>query len=77
MMATNAIHKTGDISREEPNLCIIHNKDAENYIGTWVFGLANFVNVKFPKATTRELTDEEKRVWHGNKYWNITSLANC
>lgn len=33
MMATQAIHRLGDISREEPDLCVIHSEDAENYIG--------------------------------------------
>lgn len=66
MVATKAIHKFGDISREEPDLCIIHSEDAENYIGNWVtrFG---FFDVKFPKSTTRELTDDEKERWHGQQ----------
>ena len=59
MMATTAIHQLGDISREKLDLCIIEGEEGENYIGQWVEGYG-FINVKFPKATTRELTGEEK-----------------
>ena len=58
MMATKATHKLGDISRDKPDLCIIYREDDENYIGNWITGLG-FIDVKFPKATTRELTSEE------------------
>ena len=58
MMATKAIHKMGDISKDELNLCHIHDEDEENYIGNWVTGYG-FINVKFPKNTTRELTEDE------------------
>ena len=58
MMATTAIHKLGDISNDTPDLCYIHDEDDENFIGMWATGLG-FINVKFPKTTTRELTDEE------------------
>ncbi|OGZ20805.1 MAG: hypothetical protein A2654_00235 [Candidatus Nealsonbacteria bacterium RIFCSPHIGHO2_01_FULL_43_31] len=64
MMATKAIHKLGDISRDKPDLCVIHSEDEENYIGNWVTGF-RFVEVKFPKATTRELTEEEKDKYDG------------
>ncbi|MEK9134808.1 MAG: hypothetical protein AAB451_00665 [Patescibacteria group bacterium] len=64
MMATKAIHLLGDISSKTPNLCSIHGEDDENYIGNWVEGFG-FINVKFPKATTRELTQEEKDKWDG------------
>lgn len=58
MMATTAIHKLGDISSEEPDLCYIKDEDEENYIGSWVEGMG-FIEVKFPKETTRPLTKEE------------------
>ena len=58
MMATEAIHQLGDISRNKPDLCIISSEDDKNYIGSWITGLG-FIKVKFPKATTRELTAEE------------------
>lgn len=64
MMATTAIHQSGDISGKAPDLCIVSDEDANNYIGNWVWGFG-FVNVKFPKATTRELTPEEVEKYHG------------
>lgn len=60
MMATKAIHNLGDISREKPSLCLIHSEDEENYIGHWMEGMG-FIDVKFPKDSTRELTDDEKK----------------
>lgn len=74
MMATKAIHQLGDISRDEADLCIIHSEDEENYIGNWVYGLG-FVNVKFPKETTRSLTPEEVEQFNG-KGFAIGSLLN-
>jgi len=47
-MATKALHLTGDISRDNPELCIIFGEDGDNYIGNWVEGLG-FVKVKFQK----------------------------
>jgi len=59
MMATKASHQMGDISSDDPDLAQIFRQDKENYIGNWVFGFG-FINVKFPKATTRPLTESEK-----------------
>lgn len=64
MMATEAIHQLGDISSDEPDLCVVHDEDEENYIGNWVIGFG-LGNVKFPKNTTRELTEEEKEHYYG------------
>ena len=64
MMATKAIHLTGDISRDKPDLCVIFEEDDDNYIGNWVTGFG-FINVKFPKNTTRDLTPEEVNEYHG------------
>ena len=58
MMATRAEHKMGDLSRDEEDLCHICEIGKDYYIGSWVTGLG-FLNVMFPKETTRELTDEE------------------
>ena len=58
MMATTATHKLGDISNDTPDLCHVYDQDEENYYGMWVEGLG-FFDVKFPKETTRELTQEE------------------
>ena len=67
MMATKAMHKLGDISSDIPDLCHIHEIGKEHYIGNWVTGFG-FINVKFPKDTTRELTEEEVR------YYNTRSI---
>lgn len=64
MMATVAHHQLGDISSDRPMLCDIDGEDEENYIGNWVEGFG-FVEVQFPKATTRELTDDEKNFHNG------------
>ena len=64
MMATKAIHKLGDISSDEPDLCFIREETGKHYIGNWVTGFG-FINVKFPKETTRNLT--KKEVEHYNK----------
>ena len=63
-MATTAIHISGDVSRNDPDLCSINSEDADNYIGAWVDGPnADLVDVRFPKGTTRELTDEQTELW--------------
>lgn len=66
MMATKAFHMLGEISREVSDLCVIYGEDEESFIGKWATGFG-LVNVKFPKSTTRELTDEEKEYWHGRQ----------
>jgi hypothetical protein len=58
MMATTALHQLGDISRDKPDLCRVESEEGDNYVGAWVTGFG-FFNVKFPKATTRELTKAE------------------
>ena len=64
MMATIAIHNLGDISRKDPDLCVITKEDENNYIGMWVTGFG-FFDVKFPKDTTRSLTEQEKNKYIG------------
>lgn len=64
LMATKAMHKLGDISRDEPDLCVVFSETDTDYIGRWVEGFG-FANVRFPKATTRELTAEEKARYDG------------
>lgn len=59
MMATTAQHKTGDISRDDPDFCLISSETETEYIGRWLEGYG-FYNVRFPKSTTREMTPEEK-----------------
>ncbi len=62
-MATAAHHMCGSISRKE-DLCIVsreftHLVHGPCYVGNWCSGLG-FFNVMFPKATTRDLTDDEQ-----------------
>jgi len=64
MMATKAEHLTGDISRDVPDLCRVNSETSTHYIGSWIEGYG-FVNVKFPKETTRELTEEEIERYDG------------
>jgi len=63
-MATVANHKTGDISREGVDICIVCEEDDDNFYGNWIYGFG-FVGVAFPKATTRDLTAEEIEKYHG------------
>lgn len=67
MMATTAIAKIGDISRDEPDICRIDREEGDDYIGAWVTGFG-FFDVRFPKATTRELTDAEFEHYNGKRY---------
>ena len=67
MMATTAIHKLGDISSPTPDICSIEGEDGDDYIGQWVTGLG-FFNVRFPKSTTRDLTDQEIEFYSKQRY---------
>ena len=58
LMATRAIHKLGDISSDEPDICHVYAETDDDWIGSWVTGLG-FFNIHFPKETTRALNDEE------------------
>jgi hypothetical protein len=64
MMATAAHHAVGDISRDAPHLALIYGEDDDHWIGQWVAG-AGFINARFPKASTRLLTAEERARYHG------------
>lgn len=65
MMATRAETSRGtDISRDEPSLAIVYGETERGYTGEWVTGLG-FVNVRFPKDTTRGLTEAEKDRYRG------------
>ena len=58
MMATKAYHKLGDLTRDEADLCYVCEETEMNYMGSWVTGFG-FINVVFPKETTRPLTNAE------------------
>lgn len=73
MMATKAVIKSGqDISRDEPSLCLVYDETETHYIGQWVEGLG-YIDVKFPKETTRELTAEEIEIF-SKKHYCINSM---
>lgn len=71
MMATTAMHKLGDISRDEPDLAWITDEDGDDWIGAWVAGYG-YIHVRFPKATTRGLTAEERAHYDGK----VLALGN-
>ena len=58
MIATTGIHMLGDISRDEGDLCRVSHESETDYYGMWITGMGYF-NVRFPKKSTRELTEEE------------------
>lgn len=64
MMATRATHRCGDLSREKPSLAIIYpdGEREDHYVGEWASGIG-FINVEFPKDTTRPLNDEERELY--------------
>lgn len=59
-IATVAYHKLGDISRNEPDYCVIQSEDELNYYGHWLEGFG-FIDVRFPKGTTRIASDDLKK----------------
>jgi hypothetical protein len=62
-----AIHKTGDISRDNDDYIRIHSEDKENYIGNFEEGFG-FIDVKFNKLDCRHLTSEERNKLNGSWY---------
>lgn len=64
MMATKAMHKLGDISSDIPDICLVYAEDGDDWIGHWVCGYG-FFDVRFPKSTTRDLTEEEIKKYNG------------
>ena len=62
MLATVATHVLGDLSRKYPDYCVIDSAKETPlaYVGNWLSGLG-YLDVHFPKTTTRRLTEEEKK----------------
>lgn len=52
ILATKAIHKMGDISRDEPDDATVYYEDEDNYYGEWDEGYG-FIMVQFPKETSK------------------------
>lgn len=57
---TEAHHKLGDISRDDGDFLYVEREDDDDYIGHWMTGYG-FIEVRFPKATTRDITPDERR----------------
>jgi hypothetical protein len=53
--ATTAEHSLGDISRDEGDIAMVTHADETHHVGHWLTGFG-FINVRFPKATSRELS---------------------
>jgi hypothetical protein len=55
----NSVKDSVETTKElSEHLCVLDSYDEENYYGSWVTGIG-FFNVRFPKETTRSLTEEE------------------
>lgn len=67
IMATTAYHKTGNISRDKPDLAIVFSEDDDNLYGNWMFGYG-FINVKFPKNTVKKLTENDIKKFNKISY---------
>jgi hypothetical protein len=70
-MGTTAYHLLGEISREEEDLFYASRETDDYYIGHWITGFG-FINVCFPKETSRPLTREEQE-HYGKQYIQIGS----
>lgn len=57
---TTATHKLGDISRPNGDFFRVEGEDGDDYVGQWMTGFG-FVDVRFPKSTTRPITDAERK----------------
>lgn len=66
-IATKAYHVLGDISRDKEDICNIQEEIEDYYIGAWVTGFG-FIDVLFPKKTTRDLTKEEVEFYKIQEY---------
>ena len=60
MMATKALHKLGDISRNPADLCVIDRENKENFIGNWVTGYG-FIDVNFQRRQHGNLPRKKRK----------------
>lgn len=56
---TTAHHKLGDISRPHGDFFYVDREERDDYVGRWMTGFG-FVEVRFPKRTTRTITPGER-----------------
>jgi len=62
-----AIHKLGDIRREEDEYIRIHKETETHYIGNFEAGFG-FINVEFKKEDCKPLTEAERKELNGKWY---------
>lgn len=62
ILATKAYHKMGELTREIPDFAIVTGETETDYIGHWARHLVLFVEVHFPKQTSRLVTVEDARL---------------
>ena len=62
-----AIHKLGDIRREDDDYIRIHKETETHYIGSFEEGFG-FIDVEFKKEDCRQLTEEERKELNGKWY---------
>lgn len=72
VMAKEAHHKLGDVSRKDWDLAIVEKEDDKNFYGRWATGFG-FIGVKFPKISVRELTKKEVKKYNGT-LWGINGI---
>jgi hypothetical protein len=78
-MATVAWHKScgENASMPFPDPCYVKEEDDENFYGVWLCGIG-MIDVHFPKATTRDFTEEEAIKYSsgsfrlGHNHWTYT-----
>ena len=69
-MGTKAIHNLGDVSRDEADYFIVAQETEGDYFGNWLTGFG-FINVRFPKDSTRPMTTEERKFLLYNPVVNV------
>ena len=67
-----AIHKLGDIRRENDDYIRVYDETKDYYIGNFEEGFG-FVDVKFRKKDCRALTEEERKQING-KWYSINGI---
>ncbi len=67
LMAKEAHHKLGEISRDEWDLAIVFQEDLESFYGNWVFGFG-FIEVRFPKNSVKQLNKKELKKYNDTGY---------
>ena len=58
LMAKEAHHLLGEVTRDEWDLAIVFKEDNDNFYGNWVFGYG-LIDVCFPKDKVRSLNKKE------------------